>query len=73
MEMNRVGKFETRRIVNEIDGILITSYGVNMLDAKITRAEALRAFNESGSTRQAAELCAGRHGLEPLPAKPSSG
>jgi hypothetical protein len=73
MEMNRVGKFEVRRIVNEIDSILIGSYGVNMLDAKITREEALRAFNETGSTRLAAELCAGRHGLPPQPGSPSTG
>ncbi|MCX7173991.1 MAG: hypothetical protein NT159_08705 [Proteobacteria bacterium] len=70
MEMNRVGKFETRRIINEIDAVLIASYGVNMLDAKITREEALRAFNEAGSTRQAAELCASRHGIPPQPANP---
>lgn len=67
MEMNRVGKFETRRIVNEIDSVLITSYGVNMLDAKITREEALRTFNETGSTRAAADRCASSHGLSPLP------
>ena len=71
MEMTRIGKFEVLRIVNEIDSILIGSYGVNMLDAKITREEALRAFNETGSARLAAELCAGRHGLPPLPAGPS--
>lgn len=72
MEMNRVGKFEVRRIVNEIDALLIASYGVNMTDAKITREEALRAFNETGSTRQAVEQCASRHGLAPQPANPSS-
>ncbi|TRZ89693.1 MAG: hypothetical protein D4R84_17425 [Rhodocyclaceae bacterium] len=72
MEMNRIGKFEVRRIVNEIDSILIGSYGVNMLDAKITREEALRAFDETGTTRQAAELCASRHGLPPQPANPSA-
>lgn len=70
MEMNRVGKFETRRIINEIDAVLIASYGLNMLDAKITREEAMRAFNETGSTRQAAELCASRHGLAPQPGNP---
>lgn len=70
MEMNRVGKFETRRIVNEIDAVLIASYGVNMLDAKISREEAMRAFNEAGSTREAAELCASRHGIARLQVNP---
>lgn len=73
MEMNRVGKFEVRRIVNEIDSILIESYGANMLDARITREEALRAFKETGTTREAAEACARRRDLQPLPAKASSG
>ncbi|MFA6310070.1 MAG: hypothetical protein WCV99_01630 [Sterolibacterium sp.] len=72
MEMNRVGKFETRRIVNEIDAVLIASYGVNMLDAKITREEAMRAFNEAGSARQAAELCASRHGIARQQVNPTS-
>jgi len=68
MEMNRIGKFETRRIINEMDAMLIASYGVNMLDARITREQALRAFDEAGSTRQAVELCASRLGLPPQPA-----
>lgn len=71
MEMNRVGKYETRRIVNEIDAVLIASYGVNMLDAKITREEALRAFNEAGSASAAAEMCASRHGIARQSVNPS--
>lgn len=71
MEMNRVGKFEVRRIVNEIDAILIASYGVNMLDAKISREEALLAYNEAGSARRAAELCASRHSLPAQSTNPS--
>jgi len=72
MEMNRVGKFEVRRIINEIDSVLIEWYGVNMLDAKISREEALRAYNETGSARRAADLCAGRRGLAP-PGSPPIG
>ena len=63
MEMNAVGKFEVRRIINEIDGILIRDFGVNMLDAKITREEALSAYNEVNSTTSAAHLCAERKGF----------
>ncbi|WP_126445357.1 hypothetical protein [Sulfuricystis multivorans] len=66
MEMNRVGKFETLKIMNEFDQALIEKYGVNMTDAHITRYEALTAYEETGSASQAAALLAEQRGFKPL-------
>lgn len=66
MTMNRIGKFESRRIIDEFDATLIQLFGVNMTDAEISRQEAIAAYNEVESTREAVELCAGRRGLAML-------
>lgn len=71
MEINRVGKFEVRRIINEFDAALIRSYGVNMLDVKITRQQALLAIEETGTAQDAADLCARRLQLPRLPEGPT--
>ena len=63
MNMNRIGKFELREIVNEFDATLIRLFGVNMLDAAITRHEVLNAYNEVQCPRKAAELYGHRRGL----------
>ena len=65
MEMNQIGKFETRTILNEIDTFLIENYGANMLDARIFRKEALDAYIECGDARSAAALLAKQAGLNP--------
>lgn len=67
MNMNRVGKFETLKIMNEFDQALIEKYGVNMTDAHITRYEALTAYEKTGSASQAAALLAEQRGFKPLP------
>jgi hypothetical protein len=66
MNMNRVGKFETLKIMNEFDRALIEKYGINMTDAHITRYEALTAYEKTGSVSQAVELLAGQRGFKPL-------
>lgn len=66
MEMNHIGKFETRTIMNDIDAILIETYGVNMLDARIYRKEALDAYSECGDSRSAVQFLAKQHGLKKL-------
>ncbi len=63
MDMNRIGKFEMRQIVSEFDATLIRLYGVNMLDAAISRYEALQAFNDFLCPRKAAEALALKRGL----------
>lgn len=63
MDMNRIGKFEMRAIVNEFDATLIRLFGVNMLDAEITRCEALNAYNEVRCASKAAEIYGQRRGL----------
>ena len=65
MDMSHIGKFEMRLIINEFDNTLIQLFGVNMLDAAITRREALGAYYEVQCPRKAAELCALRRGLKP--------
>jgi len=62
MEMNRIGKFESRRLINEFDAELIRRYGMNMLDASISRFEALCACQALGSPGKAAEFFAARCG-----------
>jgi hypothetical protein len=66
MDMNRIGKYEMRAIVDEFDATLIRLYGVNMLDAAVTRYEALAAYAETHCARKAAEIYASRHDLKPL-------
>lgn len=66
MDMNRVGKFETLKIMNEFDRALIENYGINMTDARITRYEALAAYEKTGSASEAAALLAEQHGFKPL-------
>lgn len=63
MDMNRIGKFEMRKIVNEFDARLIQLFGVNMLDAAISRREALDAYNEVHCPSKAAEIYGLRRGL----------
>jgi hypothetical protein len=63
MNMNNIGKFEMREIVNEFDATLIRLYGVNMLDAAINRLEVLMAYDEFRCPRKAAEAYGARHGL----------
>ena len=63
MEINHIGKFEMREIIKEFDAALIAGYGANMLDAGISRQDALTAYNEVMCARKAAELCAERRGL----------
>jgi hypothetical protein len=66
MSMNRIGKFEGRKIVEEFDSVLIEIFGRNMSDAGITRFDALSAFEETQNVRKAAELAGTRLGLVPL-------
>ena len=63
MEMNRIGKFEMRKLINEFDATLIRLYGQNMCDASISRYEALAACNEFDSPSKAAEVFGLRCGL----------
>jgi|GEM_PF-1089046 hypothetical protein len=66
MNMNRVGKFEALKIMNEFDRALIDQYGINMTDAHITRFEALTAIEKTGSVAKAASLLAEQRGFKPL-------
>lgn len=63
MNMNPIGKFEMSAIVREFDDTLIRLFGVNMLDAAISRHEAISAFNEFQCPRKAAEISGRRRGL----------
>jgi len=63
MSINRVGKFEARKLIEEFDKALIERFGVNMSDAQITRWDALSAIEEAGDTTKAAELLGTRKGL----------
>lgn len=63
MNINRVGKFEALKIVNEFDKELIEMYGINMTDAKISRYEALSAVEENQGARKAAEALGMKLGL----------
>lgn len=66
MNINRVGKFEALKIVNEFDRTLIEMYGINMTDAHITRYEVLASFEETGCAKKAAENFGVQRGLTPL-------
>lgn len=65
MNISHIGKFEMRSIVNEFDETLIHLFGMNMLDASISRFEALNAYEESRCPRKAAEALGLRIGLKP--------
>ncbi len=66
MNMNKVGKFEGLRIVNEFDKALIELYGINMTDARITRYEVLSSYDETGCPRKSAQNFGLSKGLPPL-------
>lgn len=64
MDMNLIGKFEMRHILCEFEDTLIRLYGVNMLDAAISRYEALGIYNEFRCAQTAAAVCGLRKGLD---------
>ena len=64
MEMNQIGKFEMRSIIDEFDATLVRLFCMNMLDAAISRYEALYAYQELRCPRKAAELLGQRLGLK---------
>jgi hypothetical protein len=66
MDMSKVGKFESLKIVNEFDRALIELYGINMTDARITRYEALSSYGETGCAVKAAERFATLRGMTRL-------
>jgi hypothetical protein len=55
MNMSKIGKFESLKIVNEFDQALIELFGINMTDARVTRYEVLASYDELGCARKAAE------------------
>ncbi len=66
MDTNAIGKFEMRNIVNAFDTELIQLFGLNMLDAHITRYEAIYAYDEFRCPRKTAEAMGVRRGLTRL-------
>ena len=68
MNMNDIGKFDSLKLVNEFDHALIELYDLNMLDAKISRFEALSIVAETSCARKAAELAGQQKGLPRLQA-----
>jgi hypothetical protein len=70
MNMNRIGKFESLKIVNEVDKALIELYGINITDARITRYEVLAAYDETGCAKKAAERFGRQLGMRPLAESP---
>lgn len=64
--MNKIGKFEALKIVNEFDRTLIELFGINMTDARITRYQALATVEEAHSVRKAAEILGHRLGIPML-------
>jgi hypothetical protein len=66
MEMSKVGKFESLKIVNEFDKALIELYGINMTDARITRYEVLASCSEIGCATKAAEQLGQQRGMPRL-------
>jgi hypothetical protein len=68
MDMNRIGKFEMLRALNEFDATLIRLFGVNMLDVAISRYEALGICNEYECPSKAAEVYGLLRGLHLQPA-----
>lgn len=66
MNMTKVGKFESLKIVNEVDRALIELFGINITDAHITRYEVLSAYDKTGCARKAAEMFGQERGMKPL-------
>lgn len=66
MNMTKVGKFESLKILNEFDQSLIELFGINMTDARITRYEVLEACNKLGSARKAADAFGAQRGIKPI-------
>lgn len=65
MEVNQIGKFQMREIIREFDSALIELYGLSMLDASISRQDALTAYSETQCAKKAVAICAQRLGLAP--------
>lgn len=63
MTMNSIGKFAMRQLVDEFDATLIRLYGMNMLDAEISRYEALGACTAFESPGKAAEVVGALRGF----------
>lgn len=68
MNMSKIGKFESLKIVNEFDKALIELFGINMTDARVSRYEALASYDETGCPRKAAEILGQQKGITPLAA-----
>lgn len=66
MNMSKIGKFESLKIVNEFDQALIELYGINMTDARVTRYEVLACYDEAGCARKAAERFGMQRGMTRL-------
>ncbi len=66
LDINKVGKFETLKIINEVDKALIEIFGINMTDAKLTRYEVLASYGETGSARRSAEQLGEMRGIKRL-------
>lgn len=66
MNMSKVGKFESLKIINEVDKALIEMYGTNMTDARVTRYEVLASYGETGCARKSAELLGQQRGMKRL-------
>jgi hypothetical protein len=66
MNMSKIGKFESLKIVNEFDKALIELFGINMTDARVSRYEALASYDEIGCARKAAEILGQQKGMTPL-------
>lgn len=71
MDMNGIGKFEMRKIVSDFEATLISLFGVNMLDASISRLEALNAYSDFKCPFKAAQFYGLRRGLNLQIAQPS--
>jgi hypothetical protein len=71
MTLNKIGKFEALKVVNEFDRALIELFGINMTDARITRYEALSSIEEARCARKAAELFGSQRGMPLLSANQS--
>lgn len=66
MDMNKIGKFESLKIINEVDKALIELFGINITDAHITRYEVLSAYEKTGCPRKTAEMFGRARGMKPL-------
>lgn len=63
MNINAIGKYEMLGIVNAVDTALIERYGLNMLDACVTRREALTAYDEYRCPLRVADVIGCRLGI----------